>query len=75
MNKPVSLDLSILDMSKIAMHDYWYDYVKQKCIEKAKLCYMDTDSFIVHANQKTFMQFLLKTLRIGFDASNNDGKV
>ena len=47
-NKPVCLELSILDLSKTVMHDFWYDYVKPKYGENAKLCYMDTDSFIVH---------------------------
>ena len=29
------------------MYEYWYDYVKPKYREKANICYMDTDSFIV----------------------------
>ena len=41
MNKPVYLGLSIL-------YEFWYDYVKPKYDKKAKLCYMDTDSFIVY---------------------------
>ena len=48
MNKPVYLSLSISHVSKTVMHIFWYDYVKPKCIENSKLCYMDTDSFIVH---------------------------
>ena len=48
MNKPVYLLLSILDLSKTVMYEFWYDYVKPKYDEKTKLCYMDTDSFIVH---------------------------
>ena len=50
MNKPVYLRLSILELSKILMYEFWYDYVKPKYDEKAKLCYMDTDSFIVYIN-------------------------
>ena len=30
------------------MHEFWYDYVYPKYKEKAKLCYMDTCSFIVY---------------------------
>ena len=45
MNKPVYIRLSILELSKILMHEFWCNYVKSKY---AKLCYMDTDSFIVY---------------------------
>ena len=48
MNNPAYLGLSILDPSKTVMHEFWSDYVKPKYGENAKLCYMDTDSFIVH---------------------------
>ena len=48
MNKPVCLGLSILELSKILMYEFWYDYVKLKYGEKAKFWYMDTDSFIVY---------------------------
>ena len=47
MNSPVYLGLSILDMSKTVMYEFWYDYGKPKYGEKEKLCYMDTDRFIV----------------------------
>ena len=47
MNKLVSLGLSILQLSKILTHEFRYYYVKPEYGEKAKLCYMDTDSFIV----------------------------
>ena len=45
MNKPVYLGLSILELSKVVMYGFWYDYVKPKYEEKAKLCYMDTVLF------------------------------
>ena len=48
MNKLFQLGFSILEVSKILMYKFWYDYVKRKYNEKAKLCYMDTDSFIVY---------------------------
>ena len=47
-NKPVYLGLSILDLSKSVMYEFWYYYVKPKYGEHAKLCYMDKDSFIEH---------------------------
>ena len=48
MNKPVYFSLSVLDLSKTVMDEFWYDYVKPKYDENAKLCYMDIDSFHVH---------------------------
>ena len=48
MNKPVYLDSSILDLSKTVTYEFWYYYVKPKYGENAKLCYGNTDSFIVH---------------------------
>ena len=48
MNKPVYLGLSKLDLSKSVMHKFQYDYVNPKYGENAKLCYVDTDSSIVH---------------------------
>ena len=48
MNKPVYLGMSILNISETLMYEFWYDYVKPNYQDKAKLCYMDTDSFIIH---------------------------
>ena len=42
-NKLVYLVLSILELSKILIYDFQYDYVKPKYEEKAKLCYMDSN--------------------------------
>ena len=48
MNKPVYLRLSILELSNILMYEFWYGYIKLRYGEKAKLRYMDTESFIVY---------------------------
>ena len=61
MNKPVYLGLSILDLSKIVMYGFWYDYIKPKYGENAKLFYMVTGSFIVYV--KTEDVILQKTLK------------
>ena len=48
------------------MYEIWYDYVKGKYDEKAKLCYMNTDSFIVH--EKT--DYICVKIEAKFDTSN-----
>ena len=48
MNIQVYLGLSILELSKIVMDEFCYDYVKPKYKEKAKLCYMDTQLYCLH---------------------------
>ena len=70
MNKPIYLGLSILDLSKAVMYEFWYDYVKPKYDEKAKLCYMDTDSFIVHVKTKDIYKDIAEDVEKIFDTSN-----
>ena len=48
MSKPIYLGLSILEVSKILMHEFWYDYMNPKYNDNVRLCYMDTDSFIMN---------------------------
>ena len=63
MNKSIYLGISILDISKILMYEFWYDYIKPK--NQAKLCYMDTDSFLFILKPKIFMKKLLMMLKNG----------
>ena len=70
MNEPVYLGLSILDLSKTAMYEFWYDYIKPKYGEKAKLCYMDTDSFIVHVKTDDNYEGIPQDAETSFTNSN-----
>ena len=64
-NKPVYLGLlSVLELSQILMDGFWYDYIKPKYGEKAKLCYMDTDSFIVYIKADNIGKKLQKMLKL-----------
>ena len=38
------------------MYEFWYDYIKPKYRDKAKLCYMDTDSFVIHIFKEDFFE-------------------
>ena len=70
MNKPVYLGLSKLDISKTKMCDFRYDYIKPKYSDKAKLCYMDTDSFIIHVKTEYIYKDIEEDIRKIFDTSN-----
>ena len=54
MNKPIYFGLSILEISKLLMYEFWYDYMKPKYDDDVKLCYMDTDSFIMNFKTEGF---------------------
>ena len=70
MNKPIYVGLSILDISKITMYEFWYDYVKIKYQDRARLCYMDTDSFVVNIKTKYFYKDISQDVNKSFDTSN-----
>ena len=72
MNKPIYLGMSILDISKILMYGFWYNYVKRKYQDKSKLCYMDTDSFIIHIKIEDFYEDIADDVEKWFDTSNYD---
>ena len=63
MHKAVYLESSILNLSKTITYEFWYDFVKPKYGENAKVCYMDTDSFIVHVKKTVFTKTLQKILK------------
>ena len=48
MTKTIFIGMSTLDISKILMYELWYDYIKPKYGDRAKVCYTDTDSFIIY---------------------------
>ena len=71
-NKPIYLDMSILDISKTLMQEFQYDYIKPKYQDRAKLCYMDTDSFVIHIKTKDFYEDIANDVEKWFDTSNYD---
>ena len=69
MNNPIYLGLSILDISKTLMYEFWYDYMKPKYADNVKLCYMDTDSFIFHVKTEDFYENIANDVEKIFDTS------
>ena len=73
-NKSIYLGLSILEISKILMYEFWYDYMKPKYNDDAKLCYMDTDSFVMHIKTNDFYKDISDDVDNRFDTSNYEVK-
>ena len=74
MNKPIYLGLSILEISKILMYGFWYDYMKPKYNDDFKVCYMDTDSFVMHIKTNDFFKDIFDDVDNKFDTSNYEVK-
>ena len=70
MNKPVYLGLTILDLNKILIYDFWYNYIISKYGEKGKLCYMVTASFIVHIKTEDIYKDIAEDVETRFGTSN-----
>ena len=71
MNKPIYLGLSIFEISKILLYEFWYDYMKPKYNDNVRLCYMDTDSFIM---TNDFYKDISDDVDNRFDTSNYEVK-
>ena len=56
------------------MYEFWYDYGKSKYNKKAKLCYMDTDSFVVHVKTEDIFKSIAKYVKERYDTSNHELK-
>ena len=69
-NKPIYLGLSILEISKILMYKFWYDYMKPKYNDNVRLCYMDMDSFIMNIKTNDFYKDITNDVYNRFDTSN-----
>ena len=70
MNKPVYLGQAILDLSKIVMYEFHYDYMVPKYgLEKLKLCYMDTDSLVYDIKTEDVYEDIANDVEARFDTS------
>ena len=72
MSKPIYLDMSILDISKALMYEFWYNYIKRKYGDRAKLCYTDTNSFIIHIITEDFYKVIVNNVERWFYTANHD---
>ena len=72
MSKPIYLGMSVLDISKTLMYEFWYDYLKPKYGDKVKLCYTGTDIFIIHIITEDFFEDISNNVEKWYDTSNYD---
>ena len=70
MNKPIYLGMPMLDISKTLMYESWCDNIKPEYQDKAKLCYTDTDSFIIHIKTEDFYKDIANDVEKWFETSN-----
>ena len=74
MNNPVYLGMSISDIRKTLMYEFWYEYIKPKYGDREKLCYMGTDSFVIYIKTEDFYENIANDVERWFDTSNYDEK-
>ena len=70
MNKPVYLGMCILELSKIIMFDFHYNYIKPKYADKAKLLFTDTDSLMYEIETEDFYKDIAGDVKDKFDTSD-----
>ena len=69
MTKPLCIGMSILDISKILLYEFWYNYILPKYGNKVNLCYTDTDSFIIYVKTDDFFEDISNDVEKWFDTS------
>ena len=74
MTKLLYLGISILNISKRLMYKFWCDYIRPKYGYKTKLCYTDTDSFIIYIKTEDFFEDISNDVEKWFDTSNYNKK-
>ena len=70
MNKPVYLGMCILELSKIIMFDFHYNYIKPKYADNAKLLFTDTDSLMYEIETEDFYTDITGDVKDRFDTSD-----
>jgi len=69
LNKPISVGFTILEISKLIMYKFYYDYLKPKYGDKCKLLFTDTDSLCCHIQTGDLYADMSENIDL-FDTSN-----
>ena len=74
MDKPMAVGQAalnaVLNISKTLMYKFYCDYLRLKYHDKIKICYMDTDRFILHIKSNDFIKTSATTLIGGLILQN-----
>ena len=70
MNKSIYLDMLIFNISKPLMYEFGHYYIKPEHQDRAELCYMDTDNFVIHIITENFYNDIANDIEKWFDMSN-----
>ena len=57
-------------ISKTLMYEFWYDYINPKYQDNEKLCYMNTDGFIINIKAEDYYKDITNDVEKRFDTSN-----
>ena len=69
LNRPIYVGMTILDLSKTLMYDFYYNHLKANYGDDVKLCMTDTDSFLLEIATDNFYKDMAKHSDL-FDTSN-----
>ena len=72
MNQSIYLRMPILDISKTLLHVFWYDSVKQRYQDRVKLCYMNTNTFVIYIKHEHFYKGIRNDVEKWFGTSYYD---
>ncbi|GFX78885.1 uncharacterized protein TNCV_3911741 [Trichonephila clavipes] len=69
--KPIQVGMVILDISKVLMYSFHYEYMKHRYDSKVRLMYTDTDSFIYEIKTDDFYSDMKEDINL-YDTSDYD---
>ena len=58
LNKPACIGMCILDLSKVLMYEFHYDYIKNKYGNNSRLLFTDTDSLMYEIKTEMSIRIL-----------------
>ena len=70
LNKPIYVGMSVLDLSKHLMYNFYYNTLKARYGENVRLLYTDTDSVVIHVQTEDIYADMAQNLN-DYDTSNN----